>query len=84
MKETQSNMEVGLPHERLAQRISTVKINDKAHSTFIYQSGIYPQIPPFLSGFLTLQTALNTSKIKKKPKPYTSTTKIKNYKRNLE
>lgn len=65
MKETQSNMEVELRHERLAQRISTVKINDKAHSTFVYRSGIYPQIPPFLSGFLTLQIALNTSKIKK-------------------
>lgn len=77
MKETQSNMEVGLPHERLAQRISTVKINDKAHSTFIYQSGIYPQIPPFLSGFLTLQTALNTSKIKKKKNPTPPLQKLK-------
>lgn len=62
----QTNMEVGL----IMQKVSTkdfysVKINDKAHSIFTYQSGIYPQIPIFLSRFLMLQIALNTSK--KKP-----------------
>lgn len=68
MKQTKNNMEVGL----IMQKISTkdfysVKRN-KACSKFIYQSGIYPQIPIFPSGFPTLQIASNTSE-KKKNKP---------------
>lgn len=58
-------MEVGLIMQNVTIKdFYSVKINDKACSIFIHQSRIYPQIPIFLSGFLTLQITLNTSERK--------------------
>lgn len=70
MKQMKNNMEAGLIMRKVSTKdFYSVKINDKACSIFIYQSGIYLQITIFLSGFLPLQIALNTSKKKTPTSP---------------